>query len=197
MRVGGYGSLDDAVDAWYNEVKLYDFSNPGWNTATGHFTALVWKSTTKLGCAINSACSWPTYVCQYGPPGNVIGLDWSEEVKPKSEIPATPAKPLVVTPIDAPKEQEPNTPTEPNQPSKPTPAPQEPNPSSPVPTKSSEPKAEAVKPSQPAAVPAKPSPEPAKPKAVTAPKQKPARKAANKGVQLTKEQKIALDRHNL
>lgn len=195
MRAGGYGSLADAVDAWYNEVKLYDFSKPGWNTATGHFTALVWKSTTKLGCAINTACSWPTYVCQYGPPGNVIGLDWSEEVKPKSGIPTTPAKPSVVTPTDAPREQEPNTPTEPNQPSQPAPAPKETANSTPVPTKPSEPKAEPTKSSHPVPAPAKPSPEPAKPKAL--PKQKPARKAANKGVQLTKEQKTALDRHNL
>jgi hypothetical protein len=187
--------LADAVDAWYNEVKLYDFSNPGWHTATGHFTALVWKSTTKLGCAINSACSWPTYVCQYGPPGNVIGLDWSEEVKPKSEIPATPSKPLINTPIDAPTEQEPKTPTELNEPSDLTPAPKQPNPSTPVPAKPSEPKAEPTKPSQPVAISAKPSPEPAIPKA--APHKKPARKAANKGVPLTKEQKTALDRHNL
>eukprot|EP00775_Hariotina_reticulata_P009864 gene9864-10022_t len=76
----GYSTLTDAVDAWYNEVKQYDFSRPGWNTATGHFTALVWTDTTKLGCAVNRDCSWPTYVCQYKSPGNVIGLDWSAKV---------------------------------------------------------------------------------------------------------------------
>jgi hypothetical protein len=41
----------------------------------------VWLSTTRLGCAINTACSWPTYVCQYGPPGNVLGIDWSKQVQ--------------------------------------------------------------------------------------------------------------------
>jgi hypothetical protein len=51
------------------QVKEYDFSNPGWNPSTGHFTALVWRDTTRLGCAVNTQCSWPTYVCQYGPPG--------------------------------------------------------------------------------------------------------------------------------
>jgi hypothetical protein len=51
------------------QVKDYDFSNPGWNPSTGHFTALVWRDTTRLGCAVNTQCSWATYVCQYGPPG--------------------------------------------------------------------------------------------------------------------------------
>jgi len=88
---GGYASLADAVDAWYNEVKLYDFSKPGWNTATGHFTALVWKSTSKLGCAVNTACGMATYVCQYQAPGNAIGVDWSAQVKPAmSSAPASP-----------------------------------------------------------------------------------------------------------
>lgn len=91
VHAGGYASLADAVDAWYNEVKLYDFNKPGWNTATGHFTALVWKSTSKLGCAINTACGMATYVCQYQAPGNVIGIDWSEQVKPAmSSAPVNP-----------------------------------------------------------------------------------------------------------
>ncbi|WIA37933.1 hypothetical protein OEZ86_001310 [Tetradesmus obliquus] len=77
----GYASLADAVQAWYDEVKLYDFSNPGWSPSTGHFTQIVWLSTSRLGCAINSACSWPTYVCQYGPPGNILGTDWSKQVQ--------------------------------------------------------------------------------------------------------------------
>ena len=101
VPAGGYASLSDAIDGWYNEVKLYNFNNPGWNTATGHFTALVWRSTTKLGCAVNTGCSWPTYVCQYQAPGNVIGLDWSKEVKPAVTTPASPSPALKPSPSPA------------------------------------------------------------------------------------------------
>ena len=50
----GYGSdlitlLKKAVDNWYNEISLYDFNNPGFSTTTGHFTCLVWKSSTRFG----------------------------------------------------------------------------------------------------------------------------------------------------
>jgi hypothetical protein len=165
---GGYSSLSDAVDAWYNEVKLYDFSKPGWNTATGHFTALVWKSTTKLGCAINTACSWPTYVCQYGPPGNVLGLDWSAEVLAKVDNPVQPTLP---TPQPAPKEP---TPQEPVVPSDPTPP--------------------ADKPAT--AAPAEPSPKPAAAKPSAA-KKPAAKQPARRTVQLTTEQRAALTKHNM
>ena len=86
-------------------MQQYDFNNPGWNTATGHFTALVWRSTAKLGCAINAACSWPTYVCQYQAPGNVIGLDWSQQVKPAVATPSSPSpavKPSPAVPSPSP-----------------------------------------------------------------------------------------------
>jgi len=69
-----------AVKSWYNEVTNpgYDFSNPGTSDGTGHFTAVVWKSTTRLGCAMK-VCTplhpmdWNPgnfLVCQYSPAGN-------------------------------------------------------------------------------------------------------------------------------
>jgi hypothetical protein len=48
----------------------------------GHFTQLVWKDTTKMGCALNMRCSMAPYVCQYAPAGNVMGIDWSKQVLP-------------------------------------------------------------------------------------------------------------------
>lgn len=71
------------------QVKLYDFFKPGWSSTTGHFTALVWTDTTKMGCASNPSCSRPTYVCQYQRPGNVIGVDWSTKVKPAKALSPT------------------------------------------------------------------------------------------------------------
>ena len=39
-----------AVDGWYNEISKYDWSNPGYKEETGHFTQVVWKGSTSLGC---------------------------------------------------------------------------------------------------------------------------------------------------
>lgn len=65
----GYASLGAAVKAWYDEVSAYDFNQGGFSGSTGHFTQLVWRDTSKVGCAVNKACSMPTYICQYSPPG--------------------------------------------------------------------------------------------------------------------------------
>jgi hypothetical protein len=51
------------------QVSQYNYNNPGFSGATGHFTQLVWSSTRRMGCARADACSWRTFVCQYAPPG--------------------------------------------------------------------------------------------------------------------------------
>ncbi|CAI4552196.1 BAQ_1a_G0028950.mRNA.1.CDS.1 [Saccharomyces cerevisiae] len=72
-----------AVDAWYNEISNYDFSNPGFSSNTGHFTQVVWKSTTQVGCGIKTCGgAWGDYViCSYNPAGNYEG-EYADNVKP-------------------------------------------------------------------------------------------------------------------
>ena len=54
------------MEDWYEEI-----SDPGYTPGTafvsgvGHYTALIWKSTTKLGCATGCTDAKPMYVCQY------------------------------------------------------------------------------------------------------------------------------------
>ncbi|CAK9435573.1 uncharacterized protein LODBEIA_P03000 [Lodderomyces beijingensis] len=69
----GYPDGPSAVEAWYDEGQTYNYNAA--NTFD-HFTAIVWKSTTKLGCAYKDcrAQNWGLYViCSYDPAGNVIG----------------------------------------------------------------------------------------------------------------------------
>ena len=63
-----------ATKSWYDEVKDYDYSSPGFSLDTGHFTQVVWGASTGLGCGISRGeeSGWKTtYVCcSYSPPGN-------------------------------------------------------------------------------------------------------------------------------
>ncbi|KAG0687172.1 hypothetical protein C6P40_002779 [Pichia californica] len=62
-----------AVTAWFNEIALYNYSNPGFSEATGHFTQLVWTDTTKIGCGYKYCGTYYGYyiVCNYLPEGNI------------------------------------------------------------------------------------------------------------------------------
>ncbi|ESK85345.1 secreted protein [Moniliophthora roreri MCA 2997] len=65
-----------AVQLWIDEAGDYNPSNPEYS----HFTQMVWKGSTCLGCAKATNCGGifgdqpaTLYVCEYWPPGNVIG----------------------------------------------------------------------------------------------------------------------------
>ncbi|GMT28122.1 hypothetical protein PFISCL1PPCAC_19419, partial [Pristionchus fissidentatus] len=64
----------DASRAWYSEIAQYDFAAGKFAPSTGHFTALVWKSTTSMGVGIATTKSGKQFVvAQYSPPGNMAG----------------------------------------------------------------------------------------------------------------------------
>lgn len=39
----------------------------------GHYTQMIWRSTTTVGCAIATEDGIDVLVCRYTPPGNVMG----------------------------------------------------------------------------------------------------------------------------
>uniref|UniRef100_A0A3P8VCR8 Golgi-associated plant pathogenesis-related protein 1 n=1 Tax=Cynoglossus semilaevis TaxID=244447 RepID=A0A3P8VCR8_CYNSE len=62
----------DVVDRWYEEVKQYNFSRPGFSSGTGHFTAMVWKSSKELGIGKAIASDGSSFVvARYFPAGNI------------------------------------------------------------------------------------------------------------------------------
>lgn len=70
-----------AVNAWTSEAKSYNYGNPGFSGSTGHFTAVVWRSTRYVGCGYTSCPGLSIYSCRFSPPGNYYG-QFSQQVKP-------------------------------------------------------------------------------------------------------------------
>ncbi|MCJ1441748.1 MAG: hypothetical protein MMC23_002240 [Stictis urceolatum] len=72
----GYANVTSAVDAWGNERSKYNFKSGSFSEATGHFTQLVWKASSTVGCGRKwcdgDFTGW-YLVCEYWPRGNVIG----------------------------------------------------------------------------------------------------------------------------
>jgi len=64
-----------ATQAWYDEIKFYNYGRPGFSSQTGHFTQVIWKSSTELGIgiALTSDNLTAYVVANYYPQGNVDG----------------------------------------------------------------------------------------------------------------------------
>jgi glioma pathogenesis-related protein 2 len=68
------------VKSWYDEVSLYNYETPNFSSQTGHFTQVVWKDSTNVGCGISRGVSnikgtqYNSFyvVCHYNPAGNVL-----------------------------------------------------------------------------------------------------------------------------
>ncbi|QUC17245.1 uncharacterized protein UV8b_01486 [Ustilaginoidea virens] len=77
--MSSYDFWGQFTNAWGTERENYNYDDPGFTPETGHFTQVVWKATTSLGCGW-AQCSgghdqaFGYYVvCKYDPPGNYNG----------------------------------------------------------------------------------------------------------------------------
>jgi Cysteine-rich secretory protein family len=59
---------------WVDEKKNYH-GEPGDFNGVGHYTQMVWRNTTSVGCGTGSGSKLPysILVCRYYPPGNIFG----------------------------------------------------------------------------------------------------------------------------
>ncbi|MDM8559963.1 CAP domain-containing protein [Candidatus Parabeggiatoa sp. HSG14] len=61
------------VDMWGNEVKDYDYATNTCRRVCGHYTQVVWRNTTEVGCGMVRIGRQEIWVCNYNPPGNFMG----------------------------------------------------------------------------------------------------------------------------
>jgi pathogenesis-related protein 1 len=77
---GGPPSPATVVSSWVSEVSSYNYSANTCSGTCGHYTQVVWRNSTLLGCGIKSCSTntpfgsqfpnWYIVVCNYSPPGN-------------------------------------------------------------------------------------------------------------------------------
>lgn len=69
-------TAEKVVAAWASERRDYDHAHNRCRAgkACGHYTQIVWRRTTEVGCAM-SVCpdQGQIWVCRYQPPGNWVG----------------------------------------------------------------------------------------------------------------------------
>lgn len=75
----GYYTPEQMVNLWVDERRIFVNAPFPRNSTTGqwrdvgHYTQLVWRSTTDVGCAIAASEEDEVLVCRYLEGGNVIG----------------------------------------------------------------------------------------------------------------------------
>ena len=105
IATGSYTDPDVYQFLWYDENQKYDYNNPGFSDATGHFTQMVWVGSQQIGCAMaqqpnggkNSAGFPYSLTCEYYPRGNIVNAgQFAANVKPLQSSAAAPRASMAV-----------------------------------------------------------------------------------------------------
>jgi len=79
MGSAGDFSPEQMTEAWADEKKDFvagvfpNVSKTGDWFVVGHYTQMISRRSTMIGCAIAHGIKWDVLVCRYSPPGNLIG----------------------------------------------------------------------------------------------------------------------------
>ena len=65
----------DVVEYWATEKECFNFATKKCvnNCLCGHYTQIIWRNTTEVGCAVVQCEDKQIWVCQYSPAGNWVG----------------------------------------------------------------------------------------------------------------------------
>ncbi|MGZ8286036.1 MAG: CAP domain-containing protein [Allosphingosinicella sp.] len=71
--------LEEMAGGWAAERSLFRpgifpiVSTSGNWSDVGHYTQMIWKGTSRVGCAVHKSRKWDFLICRYSPQGNVVG----------------------------------------------------------------------------------------------------------------------------
>ncbi len=77
MGARGYWPVETMVASWTNERRNFragifpNVSRTGNWMDIGHYSQMIWPTTTRIGCAIGTSKRWDALVCRYAPAGNI------------------------------------------------------------------------------------------------------------------------------
>lgn len=63
----------DVVGLWAAEASHYDYQTNRCRGVCGHYTQVIWRDTKTAGCGMAENAQREVWVCDYAPPGNIIG----------------------------------------------------------------------------------------------------------------------------
>lgn len=75
---GAY-TLEEMVGSWAGEKRIFrpgifpNVSTSGNWSDVAHYTQMIWRGTTRVGCAVQRSAQWDFLICRYAPQGNVVG----------------------------------------------------------------------------------------------------------------------------
>lgn len=79
MGFHGRTTPEELAGLWADEKRAFvrglfpNVSRTGNWSDVAHYTQMIWKSTTRVGCAVYSDARWDYLICRYSPPGNADG----------------------------------------------------------------------------------------------------------------------------
>jgi uncharacterized protein YkwD len=70
---GGRTSPSHVVASWASESRWFNYKTNSCRGTCGHYTQIVWRDSREIGCASAISGKTQVWVCEYNPPGNIVG----------------------------------------------------------------------------------------------------------------------------